>query len=163
MSDTPSELARRLQAEGEKTRNYFEGLSDAQWNRQAYTDGACWSVREVLAHFVASELSHQKLIANICAGGAGSPDDFDIDRYNERKVGQLSDRDAASLLQDFSAARQQTTALVEGLTLEDLSLTGRHPFLGQSPLADIIRMIYRHNQIHQREIRKILAEDGTTV
>jgi hypothetical protein len=31
---------------------------------------------------------------------------------------------------------------------------GRHPFLGRAPLSEIIKIIYRHNQIHLREIRQ---------
>jgi hypothetical protein len=36
----------------------------------------------------------------------------------------------------------------------DLAKLGRHPFLGITSLEDIIKMVYRHNQIHMREIRR---------
>jgi hypothetical protein len=47
---------------------------------------------------------------------------------------------------------------MNGLSADDLVKTGRHPWLGIAPLEDMIQLLYRHNQIHQRDIRKLLAE-----
>lgn len=161
MIDSPEELSRRLIAEGEKTRTFFAGLTDEEWRRQAYTDGACWSIREILAHFLAAEVAFQELIANIQSGGSGSPEDFDLNVYNERNVKSLSDDPPDVLLSSFVRARTETAAQVSQLDPEDLLRMGRHPFLGVTQLIDMIKMIYRHNQIHQREVRKILSGGET--
>jgi hypothetical protein len=49
--------------------------------------------------------------------------------------------------------------MVAEMDNNDLEIQGRHPFLGVAPLSDIIKLIYRHNQIHIREIRKTLTEE----
>ena len=35
----------------------------------------------------------------------------------------------------------------------DLEKIGRHPFLGQTTLREMIKMVYLHNQIHIRDIK----------
>ena len=153
----PQHLAERLRSEGEKTAEFFRSLDPEQLQQQVYMDGSCWQVRQVLAHFVASEASLTRLVENILAGGAGTPENFDLNAYNERKVAALQAVPVEGLLSEFLERRAATARLAASLRPEDLALTGRHPFLGVASLEDIIKMIYRHNQIHVREIRKVLS------
>jgi hypothetical protein len=156
MSDTPERLAQRLLTEGEKTGAFFAGLSDVQWDTPVYTEGSIWKARQILAHFVTTEISMTRLIENIAAGGPGSPEDFDIDRFNERKVTQLKDSTIDELLRQFEDTRQRTAQVVSSLDIAALTKIGRHPFLGPAALTDIIKLVYRHNQIHLRDIRRTL-------
>ncbi|RPI33286.1 MAG: DinB family protein [Chloroflexota bacterium] len=156
MPDSPAFLAGRLQSEGEKTVAYFQALSPGSWDHQIYTDGSCWSVLEILTHFVATEQAFVVLIDDIISGGEGAPEGFDIDGYNEKEVARREGLSASALIDQFSTLRQQTCEQVSGLSETDLAKIGRHPFLGVAPLADIIKLIYRHNQIHLRDIRRIV-------
>jgi len=54
--------------------------------------------------------------------------------------------------------RAQMVALVASMSTDDLARQGRHPFLGQATLSEMIKMVYRHNQIHYRDLRKVLGE-----
>lgn len=157
MSDTAEHLTNRLIKERQKSLDYFSTLSPGDWGFTIYTEGSCWNVHQVLAHFVAAEEGFHKLITDILAGGSGSPEDFDLNAYNERKVEGLIDCPPSNLMQRFIEARQATVRLVSEMDDRDLAKKGRHPFLGMSSLADIIKLIYRHNQIHIREVRKILT------
>jgi hypothetical protein len=157
MSDDPAGLAERMRVEGEKTIAFFNALLPEQWAKTLYTDGADWAVRDVLAHFVAAERSMTRLVEIIVSGGAGTPDDFNLDLYNRKKVAALHDTPVADLLQQFGQLRAASAGLVAGLQPEDLVKTGRHPWLGVAPVADIVKLMYRHNQIHQRDIRKAIA------
>jgi hypothetical protein len=157
MPDTPAFLAERLKAEAEKSLEFFRELPENAWQQVIYSEGQAWTPGEVLAHFVATESSLLRLLENVLAGGSGSPQDFDIDAYNQRKVLQLANTPVPELYAQFQHHRQQTAALVESLQPSDLERQGRHPFLGMAPLSEIIKIIYRHNQIHQREIRKALS------
>jgi hypothetical protein len=157
MPDTPQFLAERMRAEGEKTVEFFSSLSPESWGQTVYTDGSCWAVHQVLAHFVSTEAAIGRLIENIQAGGSGAPEDFDIDAYNERKVASLSHLSPPDLLIQFDRFRQQNIEVVSRMPQADLALQGRHPFLGKTELVEIIKLLYRHNQIHQRDIRKHLA------
>ncbi len=156
--DTPEHLSKRLIEDGEKTLAYFRDLPREYCNQTVYTDGSCWTLRQVLAHLVAAEKSLTRLISNILGGGKGTPEDFELNVYNERKVAELQDVSMDELVERFGGLRRETVALVAGLQPADLSLMGRHPFLGVAPLAEIIKMIYRHNQIHIREVRRVLSD-----
>lgn len=157
MTLLPARLTARLLEEGQKTVAFFQALTPLQMTQSLYTDGACWTVRQILAHFVAAELSITRLVESILSGGAGVPENFDLNGYNERKVEALQDVPIEALLQQFTAARQVSAALAARLSAADLQRTGRHPFLGVAPLGDMLQLLYRHNQIHQRDIRQALA------
>ena len=65
MAVTPQRLVERLLQEGEKTRQFFDAMPAVDWDVQVYSEGSQWRIRQVLAHFVITEASIQKLIKNI--------------------------------------------------------------------------------------------------
>ena len=156
MGESPDRLAERLQTEGEKTAAFFRELAPDDWQLMVYEDGTGWSVRQILAHFVSTEHGFHDLIENILKGGKGSPDDFDIDRYNARHVAELESIEQRSLIDQYLARRQKNIALVQGMQPADLERQGRHPFLGVVPLEEIVKLLYRHNQIHLRDVRRLM-------
>jgi uncharacterized damage-inducible protein DinB len=160
MTETIERLVERLRSEGQKTEEFFRSLTGSQLDRQLYADGSRWTVRQLLAHFVTAETGFLKLIENILAGGSGAAQDFDIDAYNEKYVSRLKDAALDDLLAQFARQRLTSIHLVEKMQPEDLEKTGRHPFLGVAPVEDILKLLYRHNQIHQRDVRKLLAEEA---
>ena len=157
MTETPQFLADRLQAEGEKSVTFFKEMPADQWDRTVYTEGTCWTIHQVLAHFVATESAITRLIRNILDGGSGVPEDFNIDAYNERKVAALREISPGELINEFQRARATTVSFVAGLSPEDLTRTGRHPWLGVIELAEMFKLMYRHNQIHQRDVRRLIG------
>lgn len=155
MPDTPAFLAERLQTEGEKTLQLFQALTPQQWDAIVYSEGSPWTMRSVLAHFVTAEKGFLKLLPAIAAGGPGASEDFDIDRYNASQQEKSKDLTPQALLDQFRQVRAAMSAWVAALTPADLEKTGRHPFLGQTTLAEMIKMIYRHTQLHQRDLRRL--------
>ena len=156
MTQLPTYIADRMKAEGKKTFEFFRELTSEQWRAIIYTEGSVWTVRELLAHFVSAESGMTRLVENILTGGPGSPDDFDLNAYNERKVASLKDASTDDLLGQFALLREKSTALAANLSPDDLTKTGRHPWLGMASIADILKMMYRHNQIHLRDIRRAM-------
>ena len=53
MSET-SELAQKLKSEGEKFAEFFGGLTDDQWKKEVYAEGAVWTIRNILSHLTTS-------------------------------------------------------------------------------------------------------------
>jgi hypothetical protein len=157
MPDTSASLSERLLREGEKVRTFFGDLSEEQLACSVYSEGADWRVREVLAHFVATEKAFSSLIENVMAGGSGAPEGFDLDTFNQRKVADLKDSSTNELLENFHRLREQTASIVSTFNEGQLNQTARHPFLGVVPLVDIIKLIYRHNQIHLRDVRRAIG------
>lgn len=156
MSET-AELADKLQAEGERLMEFFSGLTGAQWQQEVYTEGTTWSVRNVLSHFVTSERGLVKLFEQIRIGGVGSPDDFSIDRYNEAQQRKTREFSPAELLEQYKSVRATSIVWVSGLRDDELEIKGRHPFLGETIMREMIKMLYIHNQLHYRDMKKTLA------
>lgn len=155
--DTPGALADRLRKEALKTEGFFSNLQAEDWQVPVYTEGTRWTVREVLAHFVTSERGFLELFKAILAGSGGVAVDFSIDDYNAQQQAQVSGLTPAELLEGYRRARRALSDWVADLSMQDLEIEGRHPFLGQVTLKDMLKMVYLHNQIHIRDLRTSLA------
>jgi hypothetical protein len=150
-------LVDKLISSGRKTRDFFQEIEGDDWNQQIYSEGANWSVHHILAHFVASEASITKLIKFILRGNPGVPENFDIDAFNEKEITCFSKLPTDMILQRFMERRGETIQMLLEMSDADLETEGRHPWLGVVSVEDMIKLMYRHNQIHQRDIRKTLA------
>lgn len=155
MSET-AELAEKLKTEGEKFIQFFSGLTDEQWKSEVYTEGETWTLRNVLSHFVTSERGLVKLFESIRAGGTGSTDDFSIDRYNAAQQEKTKDLQPAELLELYKEIRATSIAWVSTLKDEELEIKGRHPFLGETVIREMVKMLYIHNQVHYRDVKKAM-------
>jgi hypothetical protein len=149
-------LADKLISGGRKTKDFFENIEGDDWYQQVYSEGGNWAVHQILAHFVASEASIVRLVKYILEGNPGVPENFDIDSYNEREIHCFAKLPNDLILQRFMECRGETIQMVLELSDDDLNTEGRHPWLGIAPVGEMIKLIYRHNQIHQRDIRKTL-------
>jgi hypothetical protein len=151
-----TELAEKLKLEGEKLVSIFRSLSDEQWNQEVYTEGATWTIRNVLSHFVTSERGLLKLFERIRNGEQGAPDDFSIDRYNAAMQARTKEATPEQLLEQYKEVRANAVQWVSGLQESELEITGRHPFLGHTAIRDMIKMLYIHNLNHYRDVKKAL-------
>jgi len=160
MSERITYLARRLQDEGEKTLAFFRAIPPEKWCTRVYGDGPAWTIHEILCHFVDSEHYLRLMVADVLAGGPGAPDSMDLDAinaHNATHVAELACRESAALLETFAEERQATIATVEKADEANLDRIGRHPVLGPQPVEDLLKTIYRHNKIHQRDILRALG------
>ena len=151
-----NELADKLKSEGEKFHAIFAGLTDEQWQTEVYTEDQTWTIRNVLAHFVTSERGLVKLFERIRSGGEGAADDFSIDRYNAAQHEKTKDISAQELLEQYKEVRADSVAWTLSLDESDLDKEGRHPFLEMTTLREMIKMLYLHNIIHYRDMKKVL-------
>ena len=152
-------LVRRLTSDGERTADFFRGLPPEAWELQVYTTGGRWTVRMVLAHFVFAERALKRLIADVAAGGKGAPKDLDIDRFNAAEAAPFLTTPPSELLDEYREARAATVGMAAGLELPDLSKPGYHPWFGDVELGEMLKLVYRHNMIHLRDIR-VAVETG---
>jgi uncharacterized damage-inducible protein DinB len=151
-----NELADKLRSEGEKFHGIFAGLTDEQWQAEVYTEDQTWTIRNVLAHLVTSERGLVKLFERIRVRGEGSPNDFSIDRYNAAQQRKTKDLSPQELLEQYQAVRADSVAWTLSLDESDLEQEGRHPFLEMTTLREMIKMLYLHNIIHYRDMKKVL-------
>lgn len=157
MSASVEFLINRLRDQGEKTIQFFRNISPDKWDVTIYSDGSQWTTHQVLCHFAQAESSLCRLVEQIAGGGQSEPEDFNLDAYNEYKVSIINKLTEDELIKLFNQNRQKTIDFVSQLTESDLEKRGWHPYLGMAALVDIIKLIYRHNQIHIREIRGMLS------
>ncbi len=158
MEDLIESHTRKITKETKKTLKFFKELPDDVWGMQLYTDGALWTVHQVLAHIVETEGSLKALFSNIANGGKGVGADFDIDRYNHSHVDKMSEKSKEELFSMFGERRSKMLEFVSGLSAESLENVGNHPFLGHTTLDQMLRLYLVHINIHIRDIRKALGE-----
>ena len=155
MSET-TDLAEKLKSEGDRFIDIFSNLTDDQWKAEVYTEGTTWTIRNVLSHFVTSERGLVRLFESIRQGGAGATDDFSIDRYNAAQQQKTKDLTPTELLEKYREIRANSISWVSGLKDEDLEIKGRHPFLEVTTIREMVKMLYIHNQLHYRDLKKAL-------
>jgi len=155
MSET-AELAEKLKSEGERMAAFFSTLTDDQWQAEVYTEGTTWTIRNVLSHYVTSERGLVRLFEQIRQGGGGVTDEFSIDRYNASQQEKTRELTPTELLEQYKAVRAESITWVQGLKDEELEIPGRHPFLGQTVIREMVRMLYMHNQLHYRDVKRAL-------
>jgi uncharacterized damage-inducible protein DinB len=151
-----TELAEKLKTEGERLAAFFSELTADQWENEVYTEGTTWSIRNVLSHFVTSERGLVKLFERVRVSGEGAADDFSIDRYNASQQEKTKDLTPAELLEQYKQARAESVAWVSGLKDEELEIQGRHPFLGETVIREMVKMLYLHHQLHYRDMKRAL-------
>ncbi len=151
-----NELAEKLKSEGDRFVSIFSGLTDDQWNQEVYTEGATWTIRNVLSHFITSERGLLKLFERIRQGGEGAPDDFSIDRYNAAMQARTKEAIPQELIEQYKEVRASAIHWVSGLAESELEINGRHPYLGHTTIRDMIKMLYIHNLDHYRDMKKAL-------
>ncbi len=150
------ELAEKLKSEGERFASIFSGFTDDQWQKEVYTEGATWTIRSILAHFVTAERGLLKLFEDVRQGGEGASEDFSIDRYNAAMQARMQELSPRQLLEQYKTVRAESIAWTLGLSEVDLDKQGRHPFLGVTTIREMIKMLFLHNQLHYRDMRRVL-------
>lgn len=137
---------------------FFESLSPDALGTQVYQDGAQWTVQQVLAHFITIERSMQWLFKDILAGGPGSPEGFDVERFNRTQPKKLDGKTIDELIALFQSVRNDTISIVRSMSDADFDREGRHAFHGHGKLERFIYWAYEHVALHLEDLRKRLKK-----
>ena len=134
------------------------GLDEAAWEWRPQ-DGR-WSVRLTLAHVGSAQWSHLQVALRLLAGEPVDIPGFDLDAWNAAQVAARANWPVAQVLADLEAAQQETLAFLDGLDAEELSISGSHPALGEVSVGQVLRIIALHDNLHRREVLRLLREMG---
>lgn len=156
MEDRKPDIIQKLSKNGGDTVTFFRSLSLQDLGLQVYQEDADWTVKQVLAHFITIERSMQWLFKNILSGGPGSPEDFDIDRFNRTQPKKLDGYSLDELIDQFEDVRADTIFIVKKMSEEDLDRKGWHVFHGHDKLERFIRWAYEHVNLHVDDIRQVV-------
>lgn len=157
MVDRKDDIINELEKAGAETVAFYHSLTPDELDILVYTEEVQWTVRQVLAHFITIEQSMQWLFRDILKGGPGSPENFDLNRFNRTQPAKLDGLSLEELLHRFKAVRRETIAIVEKMSEADFDRTGRHAFHGHGKLARFIRWAYEHQRLHTEDIYKALG------
>lgn len=157
MDDRREDIIAKLEKSGADTVAFFQSLKPEELKKSVYQEGAAWTVKQVLAHFITIEGSMQRLFKNILDGGPGSPADFDVERFNRTQPRKLDHLSIGDLIARFQAVRSETVAIVAGMSDKDLDREGRHAYHGHGRLDRFIRWAYEHVEEHEADIRQVLT------
>lgn len=157
MTDRLTDVIDHLETGGKQTAALFRSLTAEQLTTPVYTGDMTWTARQVLAHLATIERSMHWLFGNILEGGSGTPDDFDLERFNRSQPAKLDDLPIEEVIAQFQAARAETSAIVRGMQDSDLDRTGRHPFHGHDRLEVFIRWAYEHAALHEADVRQAVG------
>ncbi len=156
MKASMDHLQNRLEVEGSKITKFFLGLNEADWSRVIYNTDSKWTLLHVLKHFVSVEQAFQWLIQDVLDGGTGAPKDFEIDEFNEAEVGRFIEYRHVEMIQTFQKHRRDSISLAGTLSTDDLEKRGNHPYFGNTTLKKILKLLYTHNSLHMRDVRRAL-------
>ena len=154
MKDRQTRIIAELKNNLEDSIVFFRSLSPEELDIQVYEDGARWTVKQVLAHFITIEGTMQWLFKDILAGGPGSPEDFDVDRFNRSQPKKLDGLSMHELITQFKSVREDTISIVMAMSDADFDREGRHAFHGHGRLGRFIRWTYEHVNLHLEDIQK---------
>ena len=150
-------LVRRLGEEGEALLVQLSALPPEAWAAPVYlAENGAWTIHSILAHLVSAEGYIRWMMADIVAGGPGAPPGVDVHAINATEVASLSTFSPADLIARLRDSRAATIAMVAAFSDDDLDRPGNHPLLGQMPLEDFVKLIYRHNKMHMRDVQHAL-------
>ena len=154
-------IKKRLRDEGDKLLALFNSVTPDQWQTTIYSDGMIWTIKDLLAHQISAERAFQFYGRDILNGGEGAPEGFVINDFNNAEVAARADQTVDELMVDLRATRQDTIDLVNAIAEDQFGRRGRHPFFGSMSLEEMFKLIYRHNMMHARDIRRIFPpQDG---
>ena len=130
-------------------RSLLSGLSEP-WLRVGSRDD--WGPYEVVAHLVEGERTDWVPRARTIVehGTARTFEPFD----REPPGGGAGMDD---LLAELAALREASVAALAGLPLDDLSLRGRHPDLGEVTLGQLVATWAVHDLSHLAQVSEVLA------
>ena len=156
MGDRCSDIIIELENSLSLSIEFFRSLNPEELNLKVYQDDESWTIIQMLAHLITIERSMHWLFKNILSGGPGSPEDFDIAKFNRSQPKKLFMLNLDELIEQFTSVRQTTIEIVENMDDDDLDREGLHAYHGHGKLERFIRWAYEHERIHEDEIRHAL-------
>lgn len=137
----------------------IEGLTEDEAAR--IPPGSEWSIKDVLAHLSSAEGAAIDFIR--CMVEEDRPRQvppelvFDLDRWNASQVRKRREWSLPRVLDELRTQREALLRSMDELTDEQLSRRGIHAAWGEVSVADQLRILHLHDQMHRKMITQLKA------
>jgi DinB superfamily len=158
MDDRKHQLHDHLNATREAVLKIIGNMQPDDWNLQVQGDDGRWTVKQVMLHLATSETGQIATGRAIVAGQPTVPDDFDLNRYNNRQVEKNAAKTPPEILFGMAESRQKLLAFLDEVNEADLDKRGKH---GRGDVISLEQLFYRigeHEAEHTELIKKALGK-----
>lgn len=155
-SDPKTNWTQKLAQSRLQLKQVLNQLSPADWQTQIYSEGAQWTVADIIAHLIDSERGMSIHIHRIRQGQPTIPAEFDLEAWNRQLETRYPERKPGELQLALAETRTRTLNEMSQLEPEDWAKTGRHPARGEISINQYYETIYLHELMHSKDIRQAL-------
>ncbi len=155
-----SEKIEKLKARLAEARDVLNIVLDQvgdRWDRQVYSDGAGWTVYQLLIHLMISDRGQTRTVQQIAIGEDPIPADFDLERYNRRSVEKSVGVTPEAARAALAESRAELLTWLETVDETALDRQGRHASLNIFSVAQILKMMAIHERDHANDLAKALG------
>lgn len=128
-----------------------------RWETQVYSEGANWTVRQLLIHLAVADKGHNGMIKAIAQGENTIPEDFDLERFNRRSVEKRAEATPDELRAALRATAAERAAWLATCDDATLDQKGRHGSMQILSIAQILDVIAGHDRTHGQDIAALLG------
>lgn len=140
----------------------LQELDEADWEKVVQSEGAHWTVSDILRHLISAEKGMIGLMEQFQQGNDPVPADFDRDRYNARSIEKTKSMSPAEMLAAMETNRAHLLQFIDTLQPDDWQKKGRHASLQIMSIEEVCTIIAAHEFVHTGEIQKAIGNQGTS-
>ncbi len=133
-------------------------LQSSDWDRPVQSSDGGWTVKQMMLHIYTSEVGQTATAKAIAADQPTVPDDFDLNRYNNRQVEKNKDKQPPEILFGLAESRQKLLAFLEEVPEEALDKRGRHGRGDVISLEQLFNRVGEHEAEHMAIIKNALGK-----
>lgn len=146
----------RLAASRARLNAVLDAVPADAWERQIYSDGAQWTLRQLLIHLMVSDRGQNNVVMGIAADREVIPPDYDVNRYNQRSVEKQAEVTVEQARAGLVESRQQLLTWIDTADEAILDKQGRHALMQILTIAQIFNVMSRHEEGHANDIEAFI-------
>ena len=154
-----SERIDKIKANLADARQHLNAILDKvgdRWDTQVYSDGAAWTVRQLLIHLMVTDKGHNNTLKGVASGEETVPADFDLERFNRRSVEKRAETSVEEARTALSTTATERDAWLDTIDDSALDKKGRHGSMRILSVEEITEVIADHDRDHGNDIAKAL-------
>lgn len=157
MSDRIAQHIEKIKASHANLNAILDTVPSQLWEQQIYSDGAQWTVRQLLLHLMISNAGQNKLIMGIASGKEMIPPDYDLERYNKRSVEKQAEVTPEQARAALAESHHALLAWLDSVDDAVLDIIGRDVTLEMVTIEYMLEVVASHATDHAADIAKLVA------